>query len=296
MKNTVVNNRLLMLFMVVLGVFHAAYIHAQGFPKGFSDDAVSAMDKAFAETDAEFTALDEYYLGRAAAASILGRYKPYTANPALTAYVNRICQTLSVNSPKAPPFKGYSIVILDSPQYNAFATPGGHIFITKGLLDAATAEDSLAAIIAHEMAHIQLKHGVEVVKEVKFNNSMDEAAQRAQVFSTKTKAANAQRAANLRNTVMPLIDAMLINGYSQTQEFEADKEATAILAASGYDPAALMEILSALQKVQSSQQGGLNSTHPTPLERIANVRNTVQRYKVQNTRLFRTPRFENTVK
>jgi predicted Zn-dependent protease len=293
MKNLFVNNYRTVLFIALFGVLHTAHVQGQGF----AADAFSAMDKAFAETDAEFTAQDEYYLGRAVAASILGRYKVFTGNPAQTSYLNRICRTLSINSGKPEPFKGYSVVILDSPQYNAFATPGGHILVTKALLDAAPSEDALAGLIAHEMAHIQLKHGLAIVNELKFNDSMSSTAQRAQVFNSKVSGStSAQRAANLRNSVMPLIDAMLINGYSQTQEFEADKEAAAILAASGYDPAALVEMLTVLQKVQTTQQGGFNSTHPTPAERIAGVRNTVQRYKVQNTRLFRTPRFENTAK
>jgi len=293
MKNLLVKKYLSLLFIALFGALQTAYIQGQSF----SADAFSAMDKAFAETDAEFTAQDEYYLGRAVAAAILSRYKLYTGNPALTIYLNRICRTLSINSGKAEPFKGYSVVILDSPQFNAFATPGGHILVTKALIDAAPSEDALAGIIAHEMAHIQLKHGIAVVNNVKFNDSMAATAERAQVFNAKVKnSSSAQKVMNLRNSVTPLIDTMLQNGYSQSQEFEADKEAAAILAASGYDPAALVEMLAALQKVQSAQQGGFNSTHPTPTQRIASVQGTIARYQIKNTRLFRTPRYEKTVK
>jgi predicted Zn-dependent protease len=258
--------------------------------KSSIDDAFSDMDKAFSGMDAEFTQEDAYYLGRAVAANILAAYKPYTQNPALTQYVNRICQTLVINCPQAVSFNGYHVIILDSSEYNAFATPGGHIFITKKLVEAATSEDMLAAIIAHELAHILLKHGIAIINDMKFTDEMTAAANRAADFAGRDNAA-AQQLMLFRDSVTKTMDTMLKNGYSQSQEFDADREAAALLQKSGYDPMALQDMLKILQQVQRSQKGGFNTTHPSPADRIRNIENL--RYRTQDTRKYRVPRFKN---
>src|SRR5215469_12178386 len=68
------------------------------------------------------------------------------------------------------PFNGFYVMILDTMQFNAFASPGGHIFLTRGLVEATTSEDMLAALIAHEMAHIQLKHGLNLISSMDITN------------------------------------------------------------------------------------------------------------------------------
>jgi len=268
-------------------ILQAAHLEGQVF----NVPAKSNMDKAFAESDAAYTAQDEYFLGRAVAAALLARYKPYTANPELTDYLNRICRAIAINSSRAEIYNGYRVIILDSPQFNAFATPGGHILVTKALVEAASSEDALASVIAHEMAHIILRHGIALVDNAKFNERMADIAQRAADFAGKNSAA-AGRVMELRNSVAPLVEAMVQNGYSREQEFEADKEAAALLAAAGYDPAALVDMLRVLQRVQTSQQGGFNSTHPSPTQRIASVESAVKRHRVTDTRAYRMPRYK----
>ena len=285
--------RLLMFFCMAAFFFVQAF-HLEGQSRtgtsSLIDDAFSDMDKAFNSMDAEFTQEDAYYLGRAVAANILAVYKPYTQDPALTQYLNRICQTLVINTPQAVSFNGFHVIILDSPEYNAFATPGGHIFVTKKLVEAAASEDMLAAIIAHELAHILLKHGIAIINDMKLTDEMTAAANRAADFAGKDNAA-AQRLMLFRNSVAKTIDTMLKNGYSQSQEFEADREAVTLLLKSGYDPAALQDMLKILQRVQKSQKGGFNATHPSPADRIANIENL--RYRTQDTRSYRVPRFRN---
>jgi len=282
------------LFLLIIACFFVQAIHLEGQSRtgiqSLIDDAFSDMDKAFNNLEAEYTLEDEYYLGRAVAANILSAYKPYTQEPALTQYLNRICQTLVINSPQAVSFNGYHVIILDSSEYNAFATPGGHIFITKKLAEAAASEDMLAAIIAHELAHILLKHGIAIINDMKLTDEMTAAANRAANFADKNNAA-AKQLMLFRDSIATTMDTMLKNGYSRSQEFEADREAVAILLRSGYDPAALQDMLKVLQRVQKSQKGGFNTTHPSPADRIANVENL--RYRTQDTRKYRIPRFKN---
>jgi len=268
-------------FFVVLPV----YVEGQSA----ATDALSVMDKAINSMNEEVTPADAYYLGRAVAANILAVYKPYTKDAEMTQYVNRICQTLAINSSQPVAFNGYHVIILDSPEFNAFATSGGHIFITKGLVTAAASEDMLAAVIAHELAHITLKHSVNTINEVRFTDEMMAAADRAANIAAQNSV-NAGQLLHFRESITKSVDTLMKNGYSQSQEFSADFEALVLLANAGYDPTALIEMLKVLQKVQTSQKGGFNVTHPSPQERIANLE--LLRYRVSDTVKYRTPRFK----
>ena len=259
-----------------------------GQAQSFAGSALSNMDDAFNRQ--ETTPEDEYYLGRAVAANILNFYKPYTANQELTAYLNRICQALVINSSKPVIYNGYHVLILDSNEFNAFATPGGHIFITRGLVEAATSEDMLAALIAHELSHIILKHGMRLIDDMYIFDQASQAASSGQALSGNSAA---NRLMLYRNSVAAYLDGMIKNGYSKTYEFEADQGALNLLAAAGYDPAALIEMLRVLQRVQSSQRGGFNNTHPSPAERITNAEAALRNFRVQDTKSYRAPRFKN---
>jgi beta-barrel assembly-enhancing protease len=276
------------LFIVgILFLFQITLLEAQAPRGSFFDDALSAMDRAF--NQGEFTPEDEYYLGRAVAANILAAYKPYTASPELTRYLNRICQTIVINSVQPAIFKDYSVIILDSPEFNAFASPGGHIFVTRSLIETAASEDMLAAVIAHELAHIMLRHGVSLIEDFRLNDEMAVMAEKARDLS-----GNFEAAAQLmifRNSVSTVVDALFKNGYSQAQEFDADREAVALLAAAGFYPGALLEMLKALQQVQPSQKEKFSATHPSPEQRIANVTGWINRYRVEDTRSYRVRRF-----
>jgi predicted Zn-dependent protease len=260
--------------------------------KNFIDDAFSGMEKAFMENETEPTPQDEYFLGRAVAANILAIYKPYTANPALTYYVNLICQAIAINSPQPELFNGYHVLILDSSELNAFASPGGHIFITKGLVELTASEDMLAAVIAHELAHIMMKHSLKIIGSMRFSDEMTAVADRASDFAGRDSAA-AMRLTVFRDSVTAMTNAILKNGYSQEQELEADREAIILLAATGYNPQALSEVLKLLQRTENSRRTGLNTTHPGARERIANVERWIGNRQIRDNSSYRASRFRN---
>jgi len=101
------------------------------------------------------------------------------------------------------------------------------------------------------------------------------------------------RLMSFRNSVSAVIDVLFKSGYTQAQEFEADREAAALLAAAGYYPGALVEMLKLLQQVQPSQKEMFNAAHPSPEQRIANVAGWVNLYRVEDTRSYRVRRFRN---
>jgi len=239
------------------------------------------------EQDDGFSPLDEYYLGRAVAANILTKYKLYN-NTNTAQYVNNICQTLVLNANYPALYNGYFVMILDSNEFNAFATPGGHIFITSKMAESATSEDMLAAVIAHELAHIMLRHGISVINSVKLENELS--ADRT-MSTAVNKNAEAARAAAFHDSITKIVDVLMKSGYSQAQEFEADREAVALLAGAGYDPGALLNMLKVLQKARGPQNSGIYLTHPSPEQRIANIEGL--KFRKNNTLRYRLQRFKS---
>ena len=283
--------RKLSLFIIYYLLFIIFITHAQtggiSAPPALFTDALNRLDTAFSDT--ELSSDEAYYLGRAVAANILSIYRPYNANPELTLYLNKISMVLAINSQEPILFNGYHVMILDSPEFNAFATPGGHIFITRGLLELCTTEDMLAAIIAHEMAHIMLRHGSSIIESMGLTRELADIANSAAALAGNTDAA--RRTLLLRQSVAGTVDTLILNGYSQSQEFEADREALILLADAGYNPWAMMELLRVLNNVQNTRRDGFNSTHPSPEYRIQNITPIFAFYGIQNTGNYRELRF-----
>jgi predicted Zn-dependent protease len=263
----------------------------------FSDisDAFSQMDSALASSREKMTAEDDYYLGRATAAGILKNYSIYTGNPGLTRYLNKICFAITVNSEKPVLFDGYHVQILDSPEISAFATPGGHIFLSRGLVECADSEDALAAVIAHELAHIQLRHAAGIIENQRLVQDLSSTAGRAASIASR-ELDPAERAVVLKESVTETVNVLMRNGYAQSQEFEADSAAMGLLKNAGYNPASLVDVLKILDKAQKAHPGGFNTTHPSPALRIANAERSLRRYRIQDTRSYRQARFDNQEK
>jgi predicted Zn-dependent protease len=259
--------------------------------------SISQMGSSLARADDDVFPQDAYFLGRAVAANIIGRYRPYNQKPEATRYVNEICAAVAINSPVPDIYNGYHVMILDSPELNAFATTGGHIFVTRGLIEALQTEDALAAVIAHEIAHVQLNHSVDLIKYMRLTRDLSGAADRAAGIATREASLN-ERKTLFDNAVREMVTTLVVNGYSQDQEFQADIYAVRLLALAGYSPASLVDVLMLLQK--STETGGFNGTHPSPAQRIANVRQEMtknrQFYQLQDTYSFRASRFEGTLK
>ena len=265
-----------------------------------ASDAFAQMDEAFKPSPADMTAEDEYYLGRAVAAQIIKTYKSYTANPALTSYLNKICQTITINSPKPTLFSGYHVEILDTNEICAFSSPGGHIFISRSLIDCASSEDALAAVIAHEVAHIQCRHVAAILANEHTVQELSAAANRAASIASRSLTAE-ERAVLFRQSLSVTVNTLFRDGYSREQEFEADRVALVLLKNAGYDPAALADFLKTLEK--KSQTGNppgseagisfqyMNRTHPAPAERIAKLGN-IPGGSGHDTLSARKPRFD----
>jgi len=256
-------------------------------------NAISNSTTAIGNAAEEINPEQEYYIGRAVAGNILTTYKLWNGGPALTAYLNNICAAITINSPRPDIFNGYHVAILDSSEVNAFATSGGHILVTRGLISAAKTEDALAGVLAHEVAHIQLKHSIKAIRSSRITQAL---------LVTGTSAAGAATGLNVNQltdifneSVGEIVQTLVNNGYSKTQEYDADNTALKLMAGAGYNPQGLIDMLNELNNIQSKTTGGFNKTHPTPAQRIANANNSVGKYKVADNSAARKARFTSAV-
>jgi predicted Zn-dependent protease len=172
----------------------------------------------------------------------------------------------------------------------AFATPGGHIFLTRALVACAGSEDALAAVIAHEIAHIHLRHAAGIIENQRLVKDLSAAADRAASIAARELSA-AERAVLFGESVRETVNTLLKNGFTQTQEFDADMAAMDLLASAGYNPASLIEVLKVLEKSQKEHPGGFNATHPSPEMRISSAESRIGHYRLRDTSSYRRSRF-----
>jgi len=251
-------------------------------------DAISASARTIGSAAEQITPEQEYYIGRAVAANILATYRIWNGNPALTTYLNNICMAITINSPRPNIYKNYRVAILDSNEINAFATSGGHIFVTRGLLRAAKSEDALAAVIAHEVAHIQLKHGIKAIRSSRINQALADVS--ATAIGNATGMNVSQLTSVFNESVGDIMRTMVNSGYSHVQEYEADNMALTLLASAGYNPLGLVEILQELRKAQS-RNSGFGKTHPSPAVRITSAERNAGYLRVTDNSASRRTRF-----
>jgi len=124
---------------------------------------ITRSAKAIEKTWQDLTPEQEYYIGRAVVAQVLQTYPPLD-RPQANDYMNLLGQSLAVFSERPETFGGYHFLLLDSDEINAFAAPGGLILVTRGMLRCCENEDELAAVLAHEICHAELKHGLSAIK------------------------------------------------------------------------------------------------------------------------------------
>lgn len=200
-------------------------------------------------------------IGQSVAVAISNRYQ-LSNDQALNEYVNLVGLTVASVSPRSD--INYAFGVLDTPSVGAYSAPGGYIFITTGALRLIQDEAELAGVLAHEVAHVAMDHGIEAVKAAK---GADFVVSAAKTYDQNVRAYG-------RN-VDVVVDTVLVKGYSRDQESRADTEAVKYLAAAGYDPNGLVRFLQNLQRQPNSGGGQLMSTHPGTAQRVADAQRQV---------------------
>ena len=237
-----------------------------------SDEVASAVSvvQAFQDANRVLTETEEYYLGRSVAAFMLTGHEA-DWNPGRTAYLNLLGTALAGYSPRPFTYGGYRFVMLNSPEVNAMACPGGLIFITRGLSDLAENEDQLAAILAHEIAHVVLAHGVGAVSSAKMTAAWTTLGTETarHLGSRETR----EMVESYGDIVSEITETIITTGYGRNAERSADSLAVHILADAGYSPMALALVLDRMATGSGTQ--GFWKTHPSPADRAAWIRSVI---------------------
>jgi beta-barrel assembly-enhancing protease len=231
--------------------------------------SISRTTAAVTKTFEDITPEQEYYIGRTVAASVLTAYKP-RKDEALNGYVNQVGQSLAQFSTRPETFGGYHFLALDSEDINAFAAPGGLILVTRGLLQCCQTEDELAAVLAHEIGHVEKTHGLRAIRTGRLNSALTIMA----VEAGKNLAGNnlAEVTKAFDESINDITTTLMNSGYSRKLEYEADAAAIVILKKAGYPPGALAAMLENMQKNWNPARKDFAATHPPPADRIAQLK------------------------
>ncbi len=250
--------------------------------------------EAVRQTFADITEEEEYYIGRSVAALILSRYPVYE-DEALTRYVNTVGQAVVFSCPRPETYAGYHFLVLDTEEVNAMAAPGGFIFLSKGLLKRCQNEETLAAILAHEVGHVCAKHGLQSIKKSRLIDAFrligTEAAQR---YGPEQLA---QLTSIFEDVLGDIVEKLIERGYDRKFEHEADALAIKIAASTGYSPQGLADFLRTLIGDKDAASGkGWFKTHPTPDSRLEKVEKEIASLKsFPQEEPVRTQRFKQSL-
>ena len=214
---------------------------------------------------------EERQLGLQTQQSVNDEYGVY-ADTALQRYVDSVAQPLARVSHR--PTVDWNFEVMDSPVVNAFAAPGGYVFITRGLLAAVNDEAELAGVLAHEIGHVTARHSAHQMSQAMLAG-----------LGVQVGAALAGDYGNLVGSLLEVGTGLLFLKYSRDDERQADTLGVEYATKAGYDTNRMADFFTSLQR-QETLDGGKSdgvpewfSTHPSPVDREAAVRAQTQQWR-----------------
>jgi predicted Zn-dependent protease len=204
-----------------------------------------------------FSPEEETRIGRQIAGNLLGAV-PLVRDDKLQDYVNLVGNWVALQSGRRD--VTWRFGVLDTEDINAFAAPGGYVFVTKGLYRRLNDEAELAGVLAHEIAHVTRKHHLKLLKQSSVIGALGQAAGR--------------KAKDSDPVVQNLIGngaEIMARGLDKEAEYEADRIGVVVAARAGYDPWGLPEVLQDMAGLpaKDSRTSLLYKTHPHPADRLA---------------------------
>lgn len=216
---------------------------------------------------------EERLIGRKIAQALARKYGGLLDAPDLTLYINLVGSAVALESkrPDIPYFFG----ILNSDSVNAFACPGGYIFVTKGALKRMESEAELGGVLGHEIAHVANKHILNAIR-------------RAQVLKGATQITVQSLNSNLAMMTRMVdvgLDTLVNKGLSKSEENEADTEGAHSASHLGYHPDGLSQFVNKLgqlrkQKGRDPAQSVFFSTHPSVPDRLESIQSAINSLKL----------------
>jgi len=218
------------------------------------------------------TPQEEIVLGMRSAPEMMNQMGGEVRDPKINAYVDAIGNKIvSGTEAGKSDYKFDFHVLADSKTVNAFALPGGQIFITLGLLNMLENEDQLAGILGHEIGHVIGRHSAEQMAKQELTQGLVNAADIALTDPGSPNAAS---------MITRYVAGMINMKYGREDELESDKFAVKYMHETGYEPEQMIEVMHILDKAAGGQAPPeFLSTHPNPGNRIEHIREEINRIK-----------------
>ena len=208
----------------------------------------------------------EITLGEAVAVEAFSRFGGEYRDERLTRYINLVGKTIADVSDR--PNLNFHFAILNSQEQNAFAAPGGYIFVTIGLLKTLKNEAELAGVLAHEVAHITQKHMLETIRRGALLSNVSELTLSAMNKDPKM----------FSNVIDEITDKLFTKGMDKDKEFEADVYGVEFAYRAGYHPSGLRDYLKTLKSQEGHAQSRFFTTHPSTRIRISKIEGLLGQY------------------
>jgi Zn-dependent protease with chaperone function len=230
---------------------------------------------------------DEIELGRHAAGEIEKDIR-LIEDPAIVKFIDDLGQSLARKSSR----KGiaYTFKVVNSPEINAFALPGGFIYINRGLIEAAETENELAGVLGHEIGHVVARHGADQ-------------AVRAGLVQTGLGALGGLlgrgTGASLGQVAAQMVASGVFMKFSRQAEREADRLGARMLFDASFQPGGMVSFFDKLAGLQKSQPNAVQkffSSHPSPTERSQNVSDLIAGFPATSKLAADTPEFQDVKK
>ncbi len=207
---------------------------------------------------------EEIAIGLQSAPEMAREYGGLHSDVQLQNYVDRVGQKLVNNTiARSTPYQYDFHLLADTETVNAFALPGGQIFITHALLSQLTSEDQLAGILGHEIGHVLGRHSAERIAETEFWQTISQGA---------------SVGADAGGLVAGLGQNVLL-GNGRDDELESDELGVRFMIKAGYDPTAMIEVMKILKAAAGPNRAPeFKSTHPDPENRIQKIEEAIQKY------------------
>lgn len=263
--------------LTIILIAGSIYAGAQDFRQRLSTPYSSTDEIGDVEAEISF--------GEQVAARIAGTY-PVLRDKKLTRYLSLVGNHIASYS-KRPELTFY-FAVLDTPEINAFAAPGGYIFVTKGALLLMKNESELAGVLAHEIGHVVEKH---IVKELKIIGNDKSGVATASLLSGATD--------SVRIAFQQLVDKateiLFKRGYKQEDEFDADYVGTILAAEAGYADDALLSYVRRMSTLSGKSVEKISETHPASVSRIKQLDKMLSNNSLNANPQLHTRRFSDHV-
>jgi Zn-dependent protease with chaperone function len=233
------------------------------------------LSPAFAASD---TSNEEVQLGKEAAEQLAKEVK-FITDPSLVGRLEAVGKEIArvANEKEIPASFGkstvtkfdYTFKIIDDETINAFALPGGFIYVNKGLIDFVHSDDELAGVVAHEVAHVAHHHYMQLLKA-----QQKELLKTAAAIIIVSATGGRSKDVNMVAQMAELIRIAKMSAYGQDAEFDADRTAVAYLAETKYNPVGMLTFMERLARVESMKpkiELGIFATHPLTHLRVREI-------------------------